>query len=115
MRVIFNTQLIGDSQKQCVGLRDGLVLLELLDKNVRFGGIVATEDRSGRCADEADTVLILGAVAKIGAIAIVDEGEDAAADRHARFMCVAGFFPGGAESSDLAGLLDVEGFAGLIV
>src|SRR5271156_5900938 len=30
-------------------------------------------------------------------------------------MCMAGFFPGGTESPYLAGLLDMEGFAGLIV
>ncbi len=63
MRVIFDTELIGHGQKQCVSFRDGLVLPELFNKDVRCGGMVPTEDRSGGGTDEADAVLILAAVA----------------------------------------------------
>jgi hypothetical protein len=54
-------------------------------------------------------------VAAIGAIAIVNQREDAATDRDPRLARMAGLFPGGAVRSDLGGLLDVKSFSGLVV
>ena len=64
MRVVGDAQLVGDGQQQRVGLGDGLVLLELLDQDIRLGGIAAAEDRPGLLVDEADLVLILAARAR---------------------------------------------------
>jgi len=47
MGVIVDAQLIGDRQEQRVGLCNALVLLELLDEDIRLGGIAASEDRAG--------------------------------------------------------------------
>src|SRR5215472_15909383 len=115
MRVVRNAQLVRDSQKQCVSLGDRLVLRQLLDEGVRLSGIATTEDRLGLLVDEADLVLVLPPASEVGAIAIFDEGEDAAADRDPRFTRIAGLLPGGAEGPDLRGLLDVESLSGLVV
>ena len=56
----------------------------------------------------ADRVLSLLAAAEIGAVARVDEGEDAAAHRDPRLALVARFGPRLAKGADLLGLLDVE-------
>jgi hypothetical protein len=109
MCIVGDTQLVRDGQQQRVGLGDGLILLELLDEDVGRGGVAPTKDGWGRIADEANLVGILTAAAREGAIALVHHRQDVAADRDARFACVAGRFPGGAEGSDLGGLLDVEG------
>jgi len=57
VRVVGDAKLVGDRQEQSVGLRDGLVCLELFDKNVWLGGIAATEDRACLFVDKADLVL----------------------------------------------------------
>ena len=115
MGVVGDAELVRDGQEQRVGLGDGLVLLELLDQNIRLGGIAAAEDRPCLLVDKADLVLVLAPAAEIGAIAIVHQREDAAADRDARLARMAGLLPGGAEGPDLGGLLDVEGLSGLVV
>jgi hypothetical protein len=56
----------------------------LLDKYIRFRGIAEAEDRLGPRVDESDLVLVFAPAAEIGAIAIVHEREDAAADRDPR-------------------------------
>ncbi len=89
MSVVVDAELVGDGEQQRVGFGDCLVLGELLDQGIGFGGIAATEDRPGLLVDEADLVLTVVAVAEIGAVAIVDEREDAAADRDARLARVA--------------------------
>ena len=114
MRAICDPQLIGDGQKQRVGLRDGLVLSELLDEAVRFGGVAAAEDRPSLLVDKADLVLFLAVAPEIGMVPIIDQREDTAAYRDPWFA-PAPLFPGGAEGPDLGGLLDVERLAGLVV
>jgi hypothetical protein len=84
MRIIGDAQLVRDRQQQRIGFRDRLVLLELLDEDVRLGRIAPTEDGSRLLVDEADLILFPAAMAEIGAIAIVDQCKDAAADRDAR-------------------------------
>lgn len=105
MRVLGDAQLVGDSQKQCVGFGNGFVRSELLDEHIRFGRVAAAEDRAGPRVNEADLVLFSTLVSEIGTIAIIDQGDDAAADP--RFPRVAGLFPGGAVDPDLGGLLNV--------
>ena len=87
---------------------------KLLDQNVRFSSITATEDRSCGLVKETDLVLFLPAVSKISPISVVNQREDTTADRNARCARVASFPPGGAEGANLCGLLDVERLAGLI-
>jgi hypothetical protein len=89
MRIVGDAQLVGDRQQQRIGFRDRLVLLELLDEDVRLGRIAPTEDGSRLLVDEADLIFFPAAMAEIGAIAIVDQCKDAAADRDARLACVA--------------------------
>ena len=54
---------------------------------------------------------ILSPAAKVGDIPVVDQREDAAADRGPRLALVAGLAPGPAERLDLLGLLDVQRLA----
>src|SRR6185437_2419738 len=93
----------------------GFIGLELFDQRVRLGGVAAAEDRARPRIDEADLVLVLAALSEIGAVAIVDQRKDAAADRDPGLALMAGFLPGGAVGADLPGLLDVEGLSGLVV
>ena len=95
MGVVGDAELVGDGEQQRVGFRDRLVLPELFDQDVRLGGIAAAEDGAGLLVDEADLVGFLAPSAEIGAVAIIDEREDAAADGDARFARVTGLFPGG--------------------
>src|ERR1039458_2094739 len=64
--VIVDTKLIRDGQEQCVSLCDSFVVGELLDEDVRRGGVAA--DKNGSCvvAEEADSVLVLVPASEIG-------------------------------------------------
>ena len=88
--------------------------LELLDQNIRLGGIAAAEDRACGFVKEADLVRFLASSSEIGAITVVDQREDAAADGNARSASVARLLPGGAKGANLGGLLDVERLTGLV-
>ena len=90
------------------------VFLQLLDEDVRLGGIAAAEDGALFFAEHADLVPLLAAAAEIHAVAVVDQREDAAADRHARRARVTGRLPRRAVDPDLLGLLDVERLAALV-
>src|SRR5690348_6432548 len=114
VRVVVDAELIGNGHQQSVGLGYRLVALQLLDEDVGLGRIAASEGRAGAWVDESDLVLIVALASEIGAVAIVHQGDDAAADRNPRFTRVAGLFPGGAVGTDLGGLLNVEGFSGLV-
>jgi hypothetical protein len=82
--VIVDTKLIGDGQKQRVGQCDGFIVPELLNEDVRLGGVAAAKNGSGVVTKEADGVIVLVPAAEIGAVAVVHERKDAAADRHPR-------------------------------
>ena len=88
--------MVRDGQQQCVGLGDGLVLLELFDQGIRLGGVAAAEDRARVRVDESDLVVTVAGAPEISAVAIVDQRKDAAADRDARLALMAGLRPGGA-------------------
>ena len=82
--------------------------------DVRLGGVAAPEDGALRFAEHADLVPILAAAPEIHAVAVVDQREDAAADRHPRRARVAGLLPRRAVKPDLLRLLDVERLAALV-
>src|SRR3984957_8250052 len=115
MDVVGDAELIGDGEEQRIGFSDGFVRLELFDECIRLGGVAAAEDRPRPLVYESDLVLFLALVSEIGAIAVVDQREDTAADRDPRLARMAGLLPGGAVGPDLRGLLDVESLSGLIV
>src|ERR1700722_3417088 len=115
MSVVGNAQLIGDGQQQRVGLGDGFVAPELLDEYIRLGRVAAAEDRPRQLADESGLVLRLTLVSKISAVAIVDQGEDAAADGDSWLASMARLLPGGTVGPDLGGLLHIEGLACFVV
>jgi hypothetical protein len=71
---------------------------------MRLGGIAAAEDRPGPRVDESDLVLVFAPAAEIGAVVIVDQRKDAAADRDPRIGRMADLLPGGAVRPDLGGL-----------
>src|SRR5450631_2101854 len=115
MRVVGNAQLIGDGEQQRAGFGYGFVFPVLLDQCIRLGRIAAAEDRPRPLVDESDLVLSLTLVSEIGPVAIVDQGEDAAADGDAWLSSMACLLPGGAVGPDLGGLLQVEGLACFVV
>lgn len=66
MGVVIDAQLVRHGQQQRVGLGDGFVRLELLDENVRLGGVAPPENGTFVAAEEADLVLALVAAPEIG-------------------------------------------------
>src|ERR1700722_13282347 len=78
--VVIDAELIWYRQQQRVGLGNGFVLLELFDQNVRLGGVAAAENGAPVVAEEADRVCALAVAAEIGAVAIVHQRKNAAAD-----------------------------------
>ncbi len=44
--VVVDTKLIRDGQQHCVSLRNGFVVRELLDEDVRFGGVAAAKNET---------------------------------------------------------------------
>ena len=79
MRIVVDTELVGDGEQQRVSLGDGLVALQLLDKDVRLGGIGAAEHGELFRLDVTEMIFALVA-AEIRPVAIVHQREDAAAD-----------------------------------
>src|SRR5258706_5415321 len=82
---------------------------------MRLGGIAAAEDRPSPLVDESDLVINFAPAPKIGAVRIVHQCEDAAADRDPRLASMACLLPGGAVGPDLGGLLHMEGLACFVV
>src|SRR6185437_4401228 len=84
VRVIGHAQLIWHREQQRVRLGDRLILPELLDEGIRFGGVAAPKDRARLLVDEADLIALSPAASEIGAILVADEREDAATDGDSR-------------------------------
>ncbi len=112
--VVVDTKLIRDGQEQCVSLCDSFVFRELLDEEVRLGGVAAAENGAPVVAEEADAVFVLAVAPEIGAVAIVHQREDAAADRHPRLALMTGGLPRLAKYPDLLRLLHVERTSALV-
>ena len=83
MGAVVHTELIGDSQQQSVGGGDRLILGQLLDELLGLPGVSLAEARLA-AIDEPDLVLRFVFPAEVGAVEVVDDREDAAADRDTR-------------------------------
>jgi len=81
--VVGDAELVGDGDQNGVGFGDRLVLAKLFHQNVGLGDVAAAEDRPARLAEEADLVGILAARAEIGAVQVINQGDDVAAYRNA--------------------------------
>ena len=64
MGVVIDAELVGHREQQRVGFGDGLVFLELLDQDVRLGGVAAAENGAPVVAEEADRVCALVVAAR---------------------------------------------------
>ena len=93
MGVVIHPQLIRNGQEQGVGGGDGFVRGKLLDEYGGLGGVRAAEDRAGVRVDVANLVLVASVASEVGPVAVVDQREDAAADRDARLPLVPGLLP----------------------
>src|SRR5258706_6562535 len=82
---------------------------------MRLGGIAAAEDRRSPLVDESDLVINFAPAPKIGAVTIVHQRKDAAADRDPRLASMACLLPGSAVGPDLGGLLHMKGLACFVV
>src|SRR5205085_4840350 len=82
---------------------------------LRLAGVGAAEDGARVGVDVANPVAIAPAATEVGTIAIVDDGEDAAAHRHPRRAPVPRLLPRRPVDLDLLALLDVERLAALVV
>src|SRR5580692_5460907 len=78
MGVVVDTKLIRDGQEQRVSFGDGFVFRELLNENVRLGGVAAAKNGACVVAEEADAVLVLVLAPEIGTVAVVHQRKDAA-------------------------------------
>src|ERR1035437_2239893 len=113
MGIVVDAELIGHGQQQRIGFRDGFVLLELFDKNIRLRRVAAAEDGALAAAEKPDLVLLIAAP-EIHAVAVIDQREDAAADRHPRRTRVPGRLPRRLVKSYLLRLLHVKRLAALV-
>ena len=75
----------------------------------------AAEDGPGVRVDVADFVMVASVATEVRPVAVVDEREDAAADRHAWLTPVSGDLPCLTIGFNLLPLLDVERLASLII
>src|SRR5579863_73734 len=114
MNVVLNAKLVGDGEQDRVGLCDRLVVSKLLNQHPRFGGIGPAEDRARGSVDVAGLVPVLPLSSEIGKITVVDQCEDAAANRNTRSTSVTSFLPGRAKGTNLGRLLDMERLAGFV-
>ena len=96
MRVIIDAKLIRDGQQQRVGLSDRLVLPELLDQHVGFGGIIPAEDRLGPLAEKPDAIPSFAIASEVSAIPSLTSAKMLRLT-DTRLVRMAGLFPGSAE------------------
>src|SRR4029077_16669389 len=92
-----------------------LVAREFFDQHVGFGGVRTAENSPGVRVDVPDLVLVAGVATEVRPVAVVDEREDAAADRHAWLTPVSGVLPRLTIGVNLLALLNVQRFASLII
>src|ERR1700704_6381048 len=113
--VVVHTQLVRDREQQRIGRLDSLIAREFFDQHVGFCGVRAAEDGPRVRVDVADLVLVAGVATEVRAVAVVDEREDAAADRHAWLTLVSGVLPRLTIGVNLLPLLYVERLPGLLL
>ncbi len=114
MGVVLDAKLVRDRQQERVRRLDRRVRGELLDKDVGLRGVRTPEDRLGLCVDVADLVRLLVAAPEVRSVAVVDQREDAATDRHPWLALVPSRSPRLTEQPDLLGLELVERHAGVL-
>ena len=102
---MIDAELVRNGRNEGVRLGNGLVRAELLHQDVGLGGGAAAEDGAGLLAEVADLVRFLAAAAELGAVAVIEQRENAAANGDAGSTDMAGFLPGGAIGANLGRLL----------
>src|SRR5579871_3358808 len=112
-RVVLDAELVGDGQEQRVGGGNRRVARELLRDRVGLAGVAAPE-AGADAVEVADLVLAAALAAEIGAVAVGDDRQHAAADRDARLTLPAGLRPGRAVALDLLRLKFAERHAGVL-
>src|SRR5712692_6912747 len=80
--VVLDAELVRNGQQERVGGLDRGVPGELPDEGVGLRGVRAPEGRLGLRIEVANLIRRLVAAAEVRAVPIIDQGEDAAADRH---------------------------------
>src|SRR5258706_13114357 len=113
--VVVHTQLVRDREEQRIGRLDSLVTREFFDQHVWFRGVRAAEDGPRVRVDVADLVLVSGVATEVRPVAVVDEREDAAADRYAWLTPMSSVLPCLTIGLNLLALLYVQRLAGLII
>src|SRR2546425_8395789 len=113
--VVVHTQLVRDREEQRIGRLDSLVAREFFDQHVGFRGVRAAEDGPRVRVDVADLVLVSGVATEVRPVAVVDEREDAAADRYAWLTPMSSVLPRLTIGLNLLALLYVQRLAGLII
>src|SRR5262245_7947865 len=113
--VVVHTQLVRDREQQRIGHLDRLVARQFFDQHVGFRGVRTAEDGPRVRLDVADLILIAGGATEVCPVAVVDEREDAAADRHAWLTRVSGVLPRLTIDLNLLALLYMQRLAGLII
>src|SRR6266550_3925251 len=113
--VVVHTQLVRDRKQQRISRLDSLFAREFFHQHVGLRGVRAAEDGPRVRVDVPDLVLVPGVATKVRPVAVVDEREDAAADRHAWLTPVSGILPRLTIGVNLLALLYMERLAGLII
>src|SRR3954447_23464023 len=114
VRVVIHTELVRHGQEKRVGNIDRGVFLQLPDELLGLRRVGPAADGAGVLVDVADLVALVLRRAEVGAIAVVGDREDAAADRDPRFALMPGLLPGCPIRVDLPALLDVKWLAALV-
>src|SRR6188472_122982 len=115
VRVVLDAELARHGEQERVGGGNRFVLGELGDEHVRLCGVRATEDRARALLDVADVVVVAPAAAEVATVEVVDEREDAAADRDTRLALVPRLLPCVAKRLNVPRLDDVERIAARVV
>src|SRR4030095_443441 len=113
--VVVHTQLVRDRKQQRISRLDSLIAREFFDQHVGLAGVRAAEDGPRVRVDVPDLVLVARVATEVRPVAVVDERENAAADRHAWLTPVCGGLPRLTIGVNLLALLYVERLAGLII
>ncbi len=111
--VVVDAELVGHREQQGVRGGDRLVLGELGDQLVRLARVRPAEPGAA-AVQEADLVGAAALLPEQLPVQIVDDREDAAADRDARLTVMPGGLPRVPEPLDLLGLELMEGHAGVL-
>jgi hypothetical protein len=68
VRVVRDTQLVGDRQQDRIGFRNRFVLFQLFHQLVRFSRVGTAEDRPGLLVEKTDLVPLLAPAPEVSAL-----------------------------------------------